>query len=470
MDAVKKPRLAAAASFIGTALEYYDYFLYGTAAALVFGPVFFPFENSAIGTLFAFSTFAVAYIVRPLGAILIGHYGDRVGRRKLLIIGIVAMGACTFLVGCLPSYASIGIAAPILLLVLRVLQGIAVGGEFGGATSLAIEHAPAHRRALYTSWVDQGSATGGLLATLAFLGFSSLPKSEFKSWGWRIPFLLSAVVVVVGLLIRLKLPESPEFAQVQQSRSLARVPILTVLSHQKAALARVILVSAITVVVSVIQVFSLSYGVSSGIPQSTMLTINLISSALTLITMPLFAYVADLIGRRPVLITGMVVATVTLFPYFGALSAASAGTALAWAIVSWSIGFAMCAGVNPVFFAEMFDTRVRYSGAGLAQQLGQVLPGFAPAIAAGILAGGGSATTVVLFVAACALVSVVTVATSPETKDVPMEDLGGLRELAVVEVDGSAPDPGGSTGATPTVDAGNPSVDLSPTGQDPGQT
>ena len=423
----KKPRLAAAASFVGSTLEYYDFFIYGTASALVFGKLFFPTANPALGTIAALATFAIGNIGRPIGAAIIGHYGDKVGRKQMLILTLVGMGVCTFLIGCLPTYATIGVAAPILLLVLRLLQGVAVSGESGGATTLSMEHAPEHRRAFYASWVNQGAAAGSMLATLAFLGFSALPTEQFLSWGWRVPFLLSAVVVVVGLVIRSRLPESPEFETVEEQHAVARFPLVTVLTRQTASVVRVIFIAVLTIVVPINQVLGLTYGVQSGIPRPTMLVIGLVSSALAILTQPFFAIAADRWGRKPIFVTGAVISAAATFLFFGALSSASASAALIGSILMMPIGYSLCNAVIPALYAEMFDTRVRYSGVAVAGQLGQIFPGFAPAIAAGILAGGGSGTSVAIFVAVCAAVSLLTVLTARETKDVPTDELGGLR-------------------------------------------
>jgi MFS family permease len=428
----KKPRLAAAASFVGSALEYYDFFLYGTAAALVFGKLFFPTTNPAIGTLAALATFAIGNIGRPIGAAVIGHYGDRIGRKQMLILTLIGMGVCTFLIGCLPTYASIGVAAPILLLVLRLLQGLAVSGESGGATTLSLEHAPENRRAFYASWVNQGAAAGSALATLAFLGVSSLPTEEFESWGWRVPFLFSVAVVVVGLVIRSRLPESPEFEKVEDHHDVAKLPLVTVLTRQTSSVLRVIGIAVITVVVPINQVLGLSYGVKAGIERPTMLAIGLLSSVLAIATQPFFALAADRFGRKPVFITGTVVTAAGTFLFFAGLTGASGSTALIGSLLMMPIGYSLCNAVVPALYAEMFDTRVRYTGVAVAGQLGQIFPGFAPAIAAGLLAGGGTGTEVALFVAACCLVSLIVVLTARETRDVATEELGGLRARPAV--------------------------------------
>jgi MFS family permease len=424
---VKKPKLAAAASFVGSTLEYYDFFIYGAASALVFGKLFFPSLNPALGTLASLGTFAIGYLGRPIGAAVIGHFGDKVGRKQMLVLTLIGMGVCTFLIGCLPTYETIGIAAPILLLVLRLAQGLAVSGESGGATTLSLEHAPENKRAFYASWVNQGAAAGSTIASLAFLGFSSLPTDAFLSWGWRIPFLLSAVVVLVGVIIRTRLPESPEFQHVEDQRAVAKMPFVTVITKQWKSMLRVIGLAVLSVIVPINQVFALSYGVTAGIARPTMITIGLVGSALSIGTQPLFAVLADRIGRKPVFITGGLIAAAATFLFFAGLSNASTPVALIGSVLMMSIGYAACNSVTPALYAEMFDTRVRYTGVAVSGQLGQIFPGFAPAIAAAIIAAGGGGTQVSLFVAICCAFSILVILTARETKNVSTDKLGGLR-------------------------------------------
>ena len=428
MDAATRRQMmirAVVSSAAGTTIEWYDFFLYGVAAALVFPQKFFPGSDPYVGTLLSFSTYFVGFVARPVGAAFFGHYGDRIGRKQMLILTLIGMGACTFLIGCLPTYATIGVAAPILLLVLRLLQGLAVSGESGGATTLSLEHAPEDRRAFYASWVNQGAAAGATLASLAFLGFSALPTEAFLSWGWRIPFLLSAVVVVAGVVIRHRLPESPEFAKVEDA--VAEFPLLTVLTRQKAAVLRVIGIAVLSVVVPINQVFALSFGVNAGIARPTMITIGLVGSVLAIATQPLFAILADRVGRKPVFVTGGLIAAAGTFAFFAGLGTASTPVALVGSVAMMSIGYAMCNCVTPAIYAEMFDTRVRYTGIAVSGQLGQIFPGFAPAIAAAIIAGGGGGTQVALFTAVCCAVGIAVMLTAKETKDVATEQLGELR-------------------------------------------
>ena len=381
----KKPRLAAAASFVGSALEYYDFFLYGTAAALVFGKLFFPTSNPAIGTLAALATFAIGNIGRPIGAAVIGHYGDRIGRKQMLILTLIGMGVCTFLIGCLPTYASIGVAAPILLLVLRLLQGLAVSGESAG--DHAVPRARPGEPPRLLRELGESGRSRRLGPRNIGVPRGLLPAHRaVRELGLAGPFLFGVVVVVVGLVIRSRLPESPEFEKVEDDHDVAKLPLVTVLTRQTSSVLRVIGIAVITVVVPINQVLGLSYGVKAGIERPTMLAIGLLSSVLAIATQPFFALAADRFGRKPVFITGTVVTAAGTFLFFAGLTGASGSTALIGSLLMMPIGYSLCNAAVPALYAEMFDTRVRYTGVAVAGQLGQIFPGFAPAIAAGLLA------------------------------------------------------------------------------------
>lgn len=281
-------RKVALASFIGTAIEWYDYFLYGTAAALVFGTLFFPDSDPAIGTLLAFATFGVGFFARPLGGIVFGHFGDKVGRKAMLVTTLLIMGIATTLIGFLPTYATIGVWAPILLVALRILQGFGVGGEWGGAVLMAVEHSPRGRRGFYGSWPQMGVPAGLLLGTAMLYLFALLPEEQFLSWGWRVPFLLSIVLVGVGLYIRLAIEESPAFQRVQESNTTARMPIIDVLrTYPKAVLIAMGLRVAENGSFYVFSVFVLAYVTSQlGLPNSTILIGVMIAAGFQLIAIP----------------------------------------------------------------------------------------------------------------------------------------------------------------------------------------
>jgi MFS transporter, MHS family, shikimate and dehydroshikimate transport protein len=428
-------RKVALASFVGTTIEWYDFFLYGTAAALVFGDLFFPEAEPVVGTLLAFSTYAVGFAARPIGGIVFGHFGDRIGRKSMLVLSLLIMGVATFLIGCLPTFASIGVMAPILLVVLRFAQGIGVGGEWGGAVLMSVEHAPPGRRGFFGSWPQMGVPAGLLLSTSAFAivqGMTS--ESAFLSWGWRIPFLASAVLVAVGLFIRLRLMESPAFQRVKETKTEAPKPIVDVVrKYPREVLVAMGMRVAENGAFYILTVFVLAYGEDElGLSKNTMLTGVIIAAAIGLVTVPLFGALSDRVGRRPLYLAGAVVTTLWAFPLFGLLNTES--PVLIWLaiVVGVNLGHDLMYGPQAAYFAELFGTRVRYSGASLGYQLASVFAGgFAPLIATALLAAGdGSPTLVALYVTAMGLISVVATLFARETyrKDV-YEDEAEEREL-----------------------------------------
>jgi MHS family shikimate/dehydroshikimate transporter-like MFS transporter len=363
-------------SFIGTTIEWYDFFLYGTAAALVFNQLFFPSFEPLAGTLAAFGTYAVGFAARPLGGVVFGHYGDKIGRKAMLVLALLIMGVATFLMGLLPTYESVGVVAPILLVALRFIQGIGVGGEWGGAVLMAVEHSPQGRRGYYGSWPQMGVPAGLLLANLVFFASSSyIPEEQFLAWGWRIPFLVSIVLVGVGLFIRLRLLETPAFQQVQESGTEAPMPIIDVLrTYPKNVLLAMGMRIAENGTFYVLTVFVLTYVAGQlGLDQNTGLIGVLIAAALGLLTIPLFGALSDKIGRRRVYLIGAVFSLVFAFPFFWMLNTGS--PVLIWLaiVLGVNIGHDAMYGPQAAFFSELFGTRVRYSGASLGYQLASVL-------------------------------------------------------------------------------------------------
>ena len=428
-------RKVALASFIGTTIEWYDFFLYGTAAALVFDQLFFPDAEPLIGTLLAFSTYAVGFAARPIGGIVFGHFGDRIGRKSMLVLSLLIMGVATFLIGCLPTHASIGVLAPILLVVLRFAQGIGVGGEWGGAVLMSVEHAPPGRRGFFGSWPQMGVPAGLLLSTSVFAivqGMTS--EAAFLSWGWRVPFLISAVLVGVGLFIRLRIMESPAFQRVKETKTEAPKPIVDVVrKYPREVLVAMGMRVAENGAFYILTVFVLAYGEDElGMSKNTMLTGVIIAAAIGLVTVPLFGHLSDRVGRRPLYLAGAVVTTLWAFPLFGLLGTES--PVLIWLaiVVGVNLGHDLMYGPQAAYFAELFGTRVRYSGASLGYQLASVFAGgFAPLIATALLAAGdGSPTLVALYVTAMGLISVVATLFASETfrKDVD-EDEAEERDL-----------------------------------------
>jgi len=420
-----KPRKAAVAAWIGSALEYYDFFIYGTAAALVFGKIFFPTSNPATGTLLALATFGVGYLARPVGAIFLGHIGDRFGRKRVLVLTLLLMGVSTFLVGCLPTYADIGVAAPVLLVAIRLLQGLSAAGEQAGANSMSLEHAPENRRAYYTSFTLSGTQAGQILATAAFLPIAALPQDQLLSWGWRVPFWLSALVVVVGFVIRRKLDETPVF-ETEIAGKATKLPITILLRDHWADVLRVVVAAVIASVSTIFTVYALSYAVNSvGLAKTPMLWVGVLANVAALFAIPLWATLADRIGRKPVFIFGSLGCAGLIFAYLGSISSGSYGLVFFTGILMFGIVYSATNAVWPSFYGEMFPAKVRLSGMAIGTQIGFAIAGFTPTISTAI-AGDKSANWlgVAIFTAGLCLLNVIAVATGKETHQVPTPDLG----------------------------------------------
>jgi metabolite-proton symporter len=417
------PRSEAAkvafASAIGTTVEWYDFFIYGTAAALVFNHQFFPTEDPLMGTLAAFATFGVGFFARPVGGVVFGHFGDRVGRKSMLVLSLLIMGFATFLIGFLPSYQQIGPWAPALLVVLRLLQGFGVGGEWGGAVLMAVEHSPSGRRGFFGAWPQVGVPAGLLLATGVFTVFSGLPEDAFQSWGWRVPFLLSIVLVIVGLFIRLKVLESPVFMELQRDKREARMPIVEVIREQpRTVLVAMGLRVAENGAFNVFSVFVLTYITEQlGLSRSIALTGVLIASAFEIVTIPAFAALSDRFGRRPVYLAGALVSLAFAFPFFWLLDTGSPTLIILAIVIALAVGHAAMYGPQAAFFSELFDTRVRYSGASLGYQLASVFAGgLSPFIATALLAWqDGDPWAVAAYMTGMALITLVAAWVARET-------------------------------------------------------
>jgi MFS family permease len=427
----RTPKKAALASWIGSALEYYDFFIYGTAAALVFGKIFFPSDNPTTGILLALATFGVGYVARPVGAFVLGHVGDKFGRKRVLIFTLIFMGAATFLVGCLPPYSEIGVWAPILLVILRLAQGFSASGEQAGANSLTLEHAPPHRRAYYTSFTLSGTQAGLILATGVFLPVSRLPEDQLLSWGWRIPFWLSVVVVAVGYIIRRTLDETPAFKEEQQGQNVPKAPLTVLFQHYTPEVLRVVLAALVSIVSTIFGVYALSYAVNTvKIDRTTMLWVAILTNIVALVAIPLWAMLADRVGRRPVFIFGALTSGLLMFAYLWAISQTNMPLVFVFAVLMSGIVYSASNGVWPSLYGEMFDTRVRLSGMAIGTQIGFALAGFAPAIASAVQGTGPNAwVPVALLSFVVCVIASIAAWTSRETHQVPMHDLGkvGLR-------------------------------------------
>jgi MFS family permease len=420
------PRKAALASFVGSMLEYYDFFIYGAAAGLVFPTVFFADSDPATATLLSLATFGVAYVARPVGAVIIGHFGDKLGRKKMLVLTLLLMGASTFLIGALPSYAAIGVAAPILLVILRVLQGLSAAGEQSGANSLTLEHAPEGRRGFFTSFTLSGTQAGLILATLVFIPVAALPDDALFSWGWRIPFFLSVVVVAVGYWVRRTLPETPEFEKVEQSHEVAKLPVAVLLRDHWASVLRVILCALVSVVSTIVATWSLAWATNDlGLERSTFLWVIVVANVVALAAIPLWARLSDRIGRRPVFALGALGSAVLVFPFLWSVQQENWPLIFLFASLLSGVVYSAANGVWPSLYGEMFDTRVRYSGMAIGTQIGFALGGFSPTIAAAILGDGANGWLPVAFLtAAAATVAGLCALTARETAHVPLPQLG----------------------------------------------
>ncbi len=415
---VESIRKVALASFIGTTIEWYDYFLFGTAAALIFNELFFPTVAPLVGTLTAFATFGVGFVARPLGGAIFGHYGDRIGRKAMLVVTLSMMGIATFLIGLLPTYDTIGIWAPIILVALRLFQGFGVGGEWGGAVLMAVEHSPDGRRGFYGSWPQMGVPAGLLLSTGAFTVFSGLPEEQFLAWGWRVPFLLSILLVAVGLYIRLAILETPAFRRVRETRTQARTPIMDVLRTQ---LKSVLLVIGMRIAENgsffIFSVFVLAYATEQlGLANSMVLTGVMIAAAIQLFAVPAWGALSDRIGRRPVYLFGAAFTLLFAFPFFWLINTRM--TILVWLaiVLALAVGHAAMYGPQAAFLPELFGTRIRYSGIAFSRELASVFAGaLAPFIATALLAWAGNYWPVAVYVGAMALITVVAVYLAPET-------------------------------------------------------
>lgn len=405
-------RRVVIASFIGTTIEWYDFFLYGTAAALVFNKLFFPTIEPMAGTMAAFATYAVGFFARPLGGVVFGHFGDKLGRKSMLVTTLMMMGVATVLIGLLPTYEQVGVAAPVLLVALRFIQGFGVGGEWGGAVLMAVEHGHEGRRGFHASWVQAGVPVGLLLANGVFHLASSMEEKAFLAWGWRVPFLLGVLLLAVGMFIRMKIMESPVFTEAKKADPGPRVPILAVLrDHPRNVLLSMGARFAENAFFYIFTVLVLSFGSQQlGMSKGALLNAVLLGSAVQLVAIPWFGALSDKHGRRPVYLGGALFLTAFAFPFFWLLETRQESLVIA-AVIIGLVGHAAMYGPQAAFFSELFGTRVRYSGASLGYQLASPLAGgLAPLIATWLLNQSGGkpwpVAVYLIFMAAITLVSV----------------------------------------------------------------
>lgn len=439
-DGSANARRAATAGAVGTVVEWYDYGLYGTAAALVINPLFFPNVGPAIGTLAAFATFAVGFFARPLGGIVLGHFGDRVGRKPVFVATVMMMGVSTVLIGLLPTYGSIGIWAPVLLVFLRLLQGFGAGAELAGAFTYVAEYSPDNKRAFFTSLSSTATAVGlvlstGIFALMTFL----LTEDQLLAWGWRIPFLASVLIFLVALYIRSSLQDSPEFQRQQahqeaHGRQVQKLPVSRLLRESRRNLLGGFLsVSGLNATSYVTSVFALSFMTATlGLPYRTAIISLLVMAVVTTVTCPLFGMLADRIGSKPVFTGGAVFAAIFAFPFFWLLQTENLGAIAFAMIASYAVGWGAMAGAQGAFLTELFDTKHRYTGVAVSRELnGVLIAGPTPFIAAILLSlGGGSPWLVALFVIATQILTIIGV-WGGKLRRVRGDDVGDVEDSVV---------------------------------------
>jgi MFS transporter, MHS family, shikimate and dehydroshikimate transport protein len=400
-------RRVALSVLIGTTIEWYDFQLYGAAAALVLAPLYFPSADPLAGTLLAFSTFAIGFGARPIGGIVFGHFGDRIGRKKVLVLSLTMMGVATFLMGLLPTYAAIGVWAPILLVLLRLVQGFGVGGEWGGAVLTAVEYSSPGRRGFYGSLPQVGVPAGLVLSTAAFLGVSAMPDDQFLAWGWRIPFLVSIVLVIVGLVVRIQLDETPVFAKVRDRKEARRVPLVAAV---RAYPAQILL--AIGSMIStgayfyIVNTYALSYATSAKTTgRGAMLAAIMVSGVVAAVALPWFGAMSERVGRRRMILIGLAAMAVWIYPTILAVDSGNVAL-IVLAYVVGAVFFSVSYGPQATFIVEMFDASVRFSAASTSFQIGVLLGGaLAPIIAAALVEATGTVVSVAVYVCLVSLLS-----------------------------------------------------------------
>jgi len=425
----RTPVKAAIASFMGSAVEYYDFFIFGSAAALIFPHIFFP-DTATNAAVMSLATFGFAYVARPVGAIFVGHFGDRIGRQKVLMFTLILMGASTFLIGCLPTFDQVGWLAPILLVFARLCQGLSAAGEQAGASSMSLEHAPDHRRSFFTSWTLTGTQGGQILAAMIFIPVVALPDEIKYGIGWRIPFWLSAVVVIVTFFIRRSLHETPEFEEAKKNNEIAKLPLAVLLRFHWKDVLRVVLCAFIAAVSTVYGTLAISYGKTIGnMDESITLWLVVAGNIGALISQPLFGMLADKIGRKPVFIYGALGSAAIMPFYLRSMESSNALLQFTLSVLVFSCAYAAANAVWPSFYAEMFSSQVRFSGLAIGTQLGFLMAGFAPSIVAAL--GGLEANgwiQISLFTAVIAVVASLSALTARETYRVPTKQLGYVVE------------------------------------------
>lgn len=424
-----RARRAAASAMIGGALEYYDFYIYALAAAIVFPTVMFPSDGGTFtNVLLSLGTLGVGYVARPVGAIVFGHFGDKFGRKRILLLTILLMGIATFVIGFLPNFEQIGYAAPIILVAMRLAQGFSAGAETTGASTITLESAPHGRRAFYTSFTQCGNLSGFVLANLAFLPVAALPPEILFTWGWRIPFFASALVVIVALMIRRRLEEPEIFVEeVSEAHAEVKIPLIDALRRYPGGIFKMFLITTSASASTMLFTFGLAFATRPEfgieIPYTTMIWACIAGNAVGVVLQPFWGLLSDRIGRRPLIISGALGSAVASFGYFWAIANSNIPLIFASIIVSFSILYTMLNAVFQTFGGEMFDVKVRYTATSLGFQAGIVVVGFLPAIATGLVSGGNWLAAPLIILVTCVLAAVAAFV-SKETSATPLAQLG----------------------------------------------
>ncbi|MGH3519536.1 MAG: MFS transporter [Haloechinothrix sp.] len=428
--AKKTPRKAAASGWIGSALEYYDFFIYAQAAALVFPGIFFPTGNPTVGIVASLATFGVGYVARPIGAFALGHWGDRHGRKNVLVLCMLMMGVSTFLVALLPTYHSVGVLAPTLLVILRLVQGFAVGGEISGASAMIVEHAPFGRRGFYASFALQGVQAGQIIAAAVFLPMSViLSEDAFQTWGWRVPFLLSAVVVIAGYVIRRRVDETPAFRAEQAHNEVPKAPIVQAVRENGSDMLRVVCMALMNIVPTTATVFGATYATNEaygiGFSTTTFLWISVAGNSVAVLLIPFVGNLSDRIGRRPCIIVGALTSGALSYAYLWAVSQGNVVLAFVLAMLMWGVVYQGYNAVFPSFYQELFPTKTRVTGFAVSQNIGTAITAFLPTVFAIVATPETNVPLIVgSFTFGCAIIAAVAALSARETFRFHLKDLG----------------------------------------------
>jgi MFS family permease len=427
----KTPKKAAASGWMGSALEYYDFFIYAQAAALVFPTIMFPEGDPQVAIVASFATYGVGYVARPIGAFVLGHWGDTHGRKNVLVLCMLLMGVSTFLVALLPTYQMVGWLAPALLVFLRLVQGFAVGGEISGASAMILEHSPFGRRGYYTSYTLQGVQAGQILAAAVFLPLSIVLSEEaFQSWGWRVPFALSAIVVFAGFIIRRRVDETPAFVEEAEEGVVPQAPIAAAIKENGSDMLRVICMALMNAVPTAATVFGAAYATNTeeygiGFSTTLYLWISVSGNLVAVLLIPFVGSLSDRIGRRPCIIVGALGSSVLSYGYLYAISQGSAVWAFVLAILMWGIVYQGYNAVFPAFYQELFPTKTRVTGFAVSQNIGTMITAFLPALYATVAPGGSNVPLIVgSFTFGIGIIAAIAAFSARETYRVHLDDLG----------------------------------------------